>query len=114
VSGTVLERDEATRIKRQETRRIERRQVDLPRCSVEDQFSDGLSGRGSVQDTPNAVARGHVDTAGAWDGANQRQAILRDGAMACSARKNTRARQNWRNSRAECFQAINRTVIRND
>ena len=40
VSGTVPERDEAPRIKRRETRRIERRQVDLPRCSVEDQFGD--------------------------------------------------------------------------
>jgi hypothetical protein len=47
-------------------------------------------------------------------GEEWRQAILRDGAMACSARKNTKARQNWRNSLAECFRAINRTVIRND
>ena len=90
----MLIRYEATRIKRLEARGIERRQVDLPRCSVEDQSSDGLSGRGSVQDTPDAVARGYVDTAGAWDGANQRQAILRDGAMACAARNNTRAGEN--------------------
>jgi hypothetical protein len=44
-------------------------------------------------------------------GANQRKAILRYWAMECSALKNTRARQNWRNSLAECFQAITRTDI---
>src|SRR6516165_3459218 len=67
------------RIPRAKSARVEARQVDRAGNPVNDQLRHRLAGRWRIQDTPDAMAGGHVDTLHARHEANQRQAILRNG-----------------------------------
>jgi hypothetical protein len=76
---TISRYHDVSRIKGPEACRIERCQVDRPRGAVKDQLNNSLRGRGSVQNTPNAVARSDIGSASTCDGANQWQSVCVSG-----------------------------------
>src|SRR5262245_53468169 len=69
-----------------EAPRIERREIDPPRCAVEDQLGHRFAGRRCVENAPNAVAGSDVSTRDAGHAADQRQPVARDRTKAGLAR----------------------------
>jgi hypothetical protein len=69
-------------IKRRASARVEVRKVDRMRSAVGYQLGHCLAGRRCVEDTPDAVASGYIGTLDARDPPDQRQAVLRDRAIA--------------------------------
>src|SRR3954447_23277476 len=77
-----------------ETTRVEARQVDRVRVTVDDQLGHDLAGRGRIQNAPDIVAGRDVSPFQPRHWADQRQAVLRDGTIASLLGENLALGQN--------------------
>ena len=94
--------------------RVERRQVDVARCSVEDQLGHRLAGRRRVQHAPDAVTRRHEGAVHTRHPTDQRQAILGARSEARLARQDRRLGECRRDLSAHRLQSRVRTFVGND
>jgi hypothetical protein len=84
----------------------------VSRRTVQDQFAHRLTGRGSVEHAPNAVAGRHVGTVNARDSANEGKTIFADGPETRLPRFDGRRREHWRNLPTQRFEPRVRTLTR--
>jgi hypothetical protein len=102
-----------------QTRRIERRQapwrewreVDVPRCTVKDQFAHRLAGRGRVEHAPDTGPSRHVGTVNTQHGADEGKAVLSDRPEARLPCFDRRRGERWRDIPTQRFEPRVRTLI---
>ena len=84
------------------------------RGAVDDQLRHGLAGRRRVEDAPHAVAGGNVGARETRHCADQRQAVLRDRAMAGLARRGPSPPERGREMAAHRLQALDGAGVGRD